>query len=521
MTSGKALFVSLFLTLLLVGCLNDRSPDILPRSSPEAEGVASEGILKFVEAVERSQSEFHSFMFLRHGKVIAEGYWEPYTKDLKNTLYSATKSFSSTAVGFAVSEGKLSVDEPVISFFSDELPDTLSAYHTRLTVKDLLTMSAGQNPIHGTIAGEPNWVKVFWNSPVLHEPGTMFQYNSLCSHMLSAIIQKVTGEKLIDYLTPRLFEPLGITGMDWEEDPQGINTGGWGLRIKTEDMAKFGQLYLQNGIWKSSKILPEEWIEEATSIKIEQAPDLPQSKKDSSDWLQGYCYQFWRCRHNAFRADGANGQFIVVMPDQDAVIAITSETIGGQYGGMQDELNLVWKYLLPAIHETDLPADKKMATALKQKLSSLALPLPEKKDTPDFVNNITGKSFTMEPNKAHFERMSFSITGEICHVTIQAGTDTYQLAFGSSSWAPGETTKSGNSMFTGVRAGSGKLLPIKVAGCYNWTDENKLRLVLRYTETPHSATMICSFDQNKITVELKNSRNPQMIFSLLKGELNE
>ncbi len=520
MDPRKTLLVSLLFTLLLAGCQAESPQDILPRSTPEVEGVSSEGIMQFVEAAEQSHSEFHSFIFLRHGKVIAEGYWEPYTNDLKNTLYSATKSFTSTAVGFAVSEGRLSVDEPVIDFFNNELPDTLSAYHTRIKVKDLLSMSAGENPIHGTIAGEPNWVQVFWDTPVQHEPGTVFQYNSLCSHMLSAIVQKVTGEKLIDYLTPRLFEPLGITGMDWEEDPQEINTGGWGLRIRTEDMAKFGQLYLQKGTWKGAEILPKEWIEEATSVKIEQVPDIPQSRKDSSDWLQGYCYQFWRCRHNAFRADGANGQFIIVMPDQDAVIAITSETIGGQYGGMQEELNLVWQYLLPAIHETELPADTKTATALQKKLSSLAIPLPENNDQ-GFNNNIAGKTFTMEPNKAHLERMTFNINGDTCHVTLYNGEDAFHLAFGSSAWLKGETTKSGNSMFARVRESSGGLSPYKVAGCYSWIDENHLRLALRYLETPHTVTMICSFDRNRISIEMKSSRNPRMAFPLLTGVLDE
>jgi len=146
--------------------------------------------------------------------------------------------------------------------------------------------------------------------------------SSLSLPMASAIVTKVTGQKVIDYLQPRLFEPLGITGEDWETSPQGANTGGWGLRLKTEDMAKFGQLYLQGGKWNGKQILPEAWVKEATTMKIMQDPDAPQGKKDSSDWLQGYCYQMWRCRHNGVRADGAFGQYIIMLPDEDAVIAI-------------------------------------------------------------------------------------------------------------------------------------------------------------------------------------------------------
>jgi CubicO group peptidase (beta-lactamase class C family) len=229
-------------------------------------------------------------MFLRHGKVIAEGWWEPYSPDLRHTLYSTSKSFTSTALGLAVSEGLLSVEDKVISFFPDQLPDTVSAALKAMSVKNLLTMSAGQDPDPTRIipARDTNWVSAFLALPVVDDPGSRFLYNSMATYMLSAIVQKVTGENLIDYLTPRLFEPLGIEGMDWEVDPKGINTGGWGLRLKTTDMAKFGQLYLQQGVWNGQQILPAEWIEEATAAQIEQAPEAPPAVIDSSDWLQGY-----------------------------------------------------------------------------------------------------------------------------------------------------------------------------------------------------------------------------------------
>ena len=167
--------------------------------------------------------------------------------------------------------------------------------------------------------------------------------------MLSAIIQKETGEKVINYLYPRLFRPLGIVGATWEESPQGINCGGWGLYLKTEDLAKMGQFFLQKGKWNDKQLLLESWIEEATTSKIASLPagmrpeNLKMKPKDS-DWLQGYGYQMWRCRHNAVRADGANGQYIIILPEQDAVIAMTANI-----GDMQAEINLIWKYILPAL----------------------------------------------------------------------------------------------------------------------------------------------------------------------------
>src|SRR5688572_26704603 len=205
----------------------------LPRSNPEAESVSSDSIIKFLDAMNNSPHEMHSIMVLRHGKVIAEGWWKPYSAELKHTMYSVSKTFTATAVGFAVAENRLAVNDKVVSFFPAQLPDTVSTNLNELTIKDLLSMSVGQQPdptFIGVTSDAP-WVSTFLRLPVVHRPGTKFLYNSLGTYMLSAIVQKVTGERIVDYLRPRLFQPLGIEGMDWEIDPMGINSGGWGLKI--------------------------------------------------------------------------------------------------------------------------------------------------------------------------------------------------------------------------------------------------------------------------------------------------
>ncbi len=334
--------------------------------------------------------------------------------------------------------------------------------------------------------------------------------------MLSAIVQKVTGQKVIDYLTPRLFNPLEIQGMDWETDPMGINTGGWGLRIKTEDMAKLGQLYLQKGKWNGKQLLPKEWVEEATSIKILQSPDASQPKRDSSDWLQGYCYQFWRSRHNSFRGDGAFGQYILVMPEQDAVIAITAET-----PDMQDELNLVWKYLLPAIKKNKLVLNEIMKARLHKKLSSLALPLPAKSTTSPAVSRISGKAFTIEENENYIKSLSVQFTNSLCYLTLKTDMATYKLGFSSTKWETGETTKPGPYLLAKAKARFVGLPPFKVAGHYNWKDKNTLEMTLRYIESPHTEKIICHFNTNKILVDFQNSISQSNKEETLKGELSK
>ena len=501
------------LILLLHLCATAQTTNALPRSVPELEGVSSEGIAQFLEAAGKSKHEFHSIMMLRHGKVIAEGWWDPYRDDLRHTMYSCSKSFTATAIGFAVSEKRLSVQDKVISFFPDDLPATVSPFLAEMSVKDLLSMSAGQepDPTGMVVSKDSNWVKSFLALPIAHKPGTVFLYNSLCTYVLSAIVQKVTGEKVVDYLTPRLFKPLGIEGMDWETDPRGINVGGWGLRIKTEDMARFGQLFLQKGNWQGRQILPAAWVEEASTLKIVQHPDLPQAKKDSSDWEQGYCYQMWRSRNNAYRGDGAFGQFIIVLPDQDAVIVITSET-----SDMQDEFNLVWKYLFPAIQKDKLPANKTAAEALKQKLSSLALPQNAKTGISPVAKDISGKTYAMSPNEKYIRQVAFQFREDICFLQMKVDTNTFNLTFAAGKWAYGETGRLGPSLVGRAKAHFAGLPPSEVAGSYRWKDEKTLELTLRYIESPHTEIFTCKFDQDNLSIDYQYSFNKSSV-QTLKG----
>lgn len=476
----------------------------LPRSIPEAEGVSSAGITQFIDAVNKTKNEMHSLMILRHGKVVAESWWAPYRADLRHTMYSCSKSFTATAIGFAVAEKKLTVEDKVISFFPNDLPDSISPFLSELKVKHLLSMSVGQpmDPTFSVVSSQTNWVKGFLAVPIEFKPGTKFLYNSLATYMLSAIVQQLTGQKVVDYLKTRLFDPLGITGADWETDPMGINVGGWGLRIKTEDMAKFGQLFLQKGNWQGRQILPSAWVEEASTQKILQHPEWPAARRDSSDWDQGYCYQMWRCRNNAYRGDGAFGQYIIVMPDQDAVIAITSET-----SNMQDELNLVWKYLLPAFQTEKLPLKKSTTTAFKQKLASQKLPLPIRNTSADLIKNINGKSYYFSPNVAYAKNISLQIKEDTCRIQLNMDNETYSLSFGNGKWIPGETMKTGPNLVAGARGHFVGYPASKVAGSYQWKGDSAVELKLRYIESPHTESWTIKFNQDKMSAEVKNSFN--------------
>ncbi len=493
--------ISFALTLQVFFCLHVNAQH-LSHSSPERQGVNSRGIQDFVNATRTSKTEFHSFMLLRHGKVIADGWWNPYSQELRHSLYSCSKSFTATAIGFAINEGKLSLDSKIVSFFPSQVPDTISPNLAQLTVRDALMMSDGQDPEPSYVSADTNWVKSFLAAPIVHKPGTVFLYNSLGTYMLSAIIQKITGQTLLQYLTPRLFKPLGIKNIDWETDLKGINTGGWGLRVKTEDMAKFAQLFLQKGKWQGKQILPLGWAEEASSVKIIQHLDMPEEKRAASDWEQGYAYQMWRCKNNAYRGDGAFGQYMIVMPDQDAVIAITAET-----SDMQGEIDLVWKYLLPAMHQGKLPKNKVDARQLQQTLANLALPAAAKQ-TSNFAQQIDGKTYTLTTEESPFRNIKFNFSNDgNCHVILKGDTATYSLNFGLGSWISDLTNKPGPSLTAGAKEIRAMLVPAKVAGSYTWIDDHRLALTLRYIESPHTEKFVCEFDGNKITLHQTNSVN--------------
>lgn len=460
----------LILTLLCLSC-SDReqhSTDNLPRSTPEQEGVDSEGIIRFLEAIKENKLELHSFMFMRHGKVIAEGWASPFSDSLNHTLYSVTKTFTSTAVGFAVSENLLSVDDKVISFFPESLPDTISPYLEKLSVKHLLSMSTGQDPEPTFSLTDTNCVRTFLAVPIIHEPGSKFHYNSYASYMLSAIVQKVSGQKLYDYLQPRLFEPLAIKNVDWMEDASGINTGGWGLSVKTEDLAKLGQLYLQKGQWNGKQLLPEWWIEEATSKKIEQAPQKTKEEKTGNDWEQGYCYQIWRSMHG-YRADGAYGQYIVVLPKEDMVVAITSHI-----PDMQKMLTLLWKHIIPAVQDKTITLNTENQEKIKELTTALAISVPGGWTESPMEKTITGKTYEILPNEPQLENVKIRFDKDSCILNFQLSTEDQIFNLGKGFWS--------------------------TSGSCFWEDDHTLIVKMMDRQGGGAGDFILKFDDDKISI---------------------
>ena len=451
-----------------------------PSSTPEAEGIPTDAILGFVDGVERQGLDLHGMVLLRHGAVVAEHYWEPYASTYRHMLFSLSKSFTSTAVGLAVGEGRLSIDDHVLDFFPDEAPPNPDARLRAMRVRHLLTMTSGHDPEppRSLREGDENWARGFLGTPLAHDPGTHFVYNSLATYMLSAIVQKLTGQRILDYLGPRIFEPLGIEGPTWQQSPQGIDTGGWGLSVRTPDIARFGQLYLQRGIWQGKRLIAEEWVAQATSRQVPNGPS------ENPDWEQGYGFQFWRCRHDAYRGDGMYGQFCVVMPDHDAVLAITSGV-----NNMQAVLDQVWASLLPAMRQGTLPADSAADARLADRLtprvgSTAASPL---------AAEISGRGYALEENPIGVTGLGFTFSPDGGSITIRAASGDQPARFAYGRWVVED----------GVLAsprGDG-MQPAKVGGRAEWQDGRTLAVQICWPETPYRLTLTCRFEGDQVLVD--------------------
>jgi CubicO group peptidase (beta-lactamase class C family) len=484
----RLLALTLLLSINAAAGAVEEPPFTFPRSAPEAQGVSSAAILAFVEEAEQKLDALHSVMIVRHGQVIAEGWWEPYAADEPHMMFSLSKSFTSTAVGLAVADGKLNVDDPVLQFFPGEAPAEPSANLKAMRVRDLLTMSTGHHDEDiqkFPYQSDESVVKHFLARSVAHKPGTFFVYNTPASYMLSAIVQKVTGQPVVEYLQPRLFEPLGIVNPTWEASRQGVSMGGFGLSIRTEDIARFGQLYLQKGMWQGKQLIPAAWVETATSRLMSNG------SSPSSDWEQGYGYQFWRSRHGFYRGDGAHGQFCLILPQYDAVIAITSGT-----RDMGSVMNLVWDRLVPALKAGTLPADAASNRKLARRLSTLVLRTSSGAATSAVAQTVAGKRYVFDKNAQSIESIALepASSGGGAAIALRISGVEQRIAAAHNAWQKGTLVSSGT--------------PNVVAASGAWTDGDTYTLkVVRY-RTPFATTYQLRFTGDQLFVRAEQNVGP-------------
>ncbi|WAZ19362.1 beta-lactamase family protein [Streptomyces cinnabarinus] len=438
----------------------------LPSSTPASQGVDASGVQSFLDAVEADPDiEPHSLMILRHGRLVASGWWAPYTAGRPQLLYSLSKSFTSAALGLAVAEGLVRLDDPVLSCFPEFDADITDPRSRAMLVRHVASMASGHetDTLDRAHALDPDdLVRGFLLLPPERDPGTVFAYNQPATFTLSAIVQRVSGQFLTDYLRPRLLDPLGIGEVAWQRDRTGRELGFSGLHASTDAVARLGQLHLNGGLWEGRRVLPESWVAEATRCHTANAGG-PMS---GADWRQGYGLQFWMSRHG-YRGDGAYGQYCLVLPEQDAVIAMTSATVG-----MQKLLDLIWTHLLPACGPAPLTSRERADAALAERLAGLALPPAVGKAAPEGWATV---SFGSDGISAE---VSADPEGPV--LALFEDGQRLELRLDPGRWSIAEE-------------------PVPTAVSGGWTDADTVEAEVLFLETPHRLAVTCSLSEHTCT----------------------
>lgn len=458
-------------------------------STPSAQGTDAQGIEAFIDALEATPGiDMHSLIVVRHGAVVAAGWWAPYTPDRLQLLYSLSKSYTSTAAGLAVEDGLLNLDDPVIRYFPELDADVTHPWSRAMLVRHIASMASGHtyDTWDAVVAsGDEEPVRAFLRLAPEQEPGTVFAYNQSATYTLAAIVQRVSGQSLTGYLRRRLLDALGVGPVAWQRDPGGRELGFSGLHATTETIARLGLLYLQRGNWQGRQLLASDWVAEATRPHIGTAswgerPDIP----PTPDWGQGYGYQFWMARHG-YRGDGAYGQYCVVLPEHDTVVAITSQT-----PDMQAVLEAAWEHLLPALAAggttaADARLEARLAHLEVPRPSLAAAPPGQAEEWADVMFKPEGGYCAAQPT---LQAVKVTREGPGWRVSLEEAGGQLAMSLGHDAW-----------VVTEGPVPSGGTLPLACAG--GWEGSSRLRAEVIFLETPHRLVLTCELGDRSFRAE--------------------
>lgn len=475
----------------------------LEHTTPEEVGVDSKVITAFLNEIQEKGLGLQSFTVVCRDKICAQGFFKPYNADMPHVLYSMSKSVTSTAVGFAVDEGLLSLNDRVASFFP-EYTMSKRPFNRMLTVRMLLTMHTDKLITVLDEKGQKDWIANFMGATFMLPPNTMFNYISENTFMLSAIISKVTGMSVLDYLYPRIFEPLGIEKPFWETDGVGNSAGGWGLYMKSEDIAKFFLPYLHDGKWiDGTQIIPKLWVKEATRKQVNSVRD------GYIDNMEGYGYCFWRNPiANSSRADGLFGQRCFLFPDYDALVVLNC-------GEAEDYkiMKVFWKYFPQCFGYAPLPENEEAYNEMCATIDNLAVEdLPATERNTEMEERISGRLIKCKTSEfvsvvtITITQMLYNKPGEINEMKLTFDKD--KLSF---YWKEKEYE---NTIDVGMD-GEYRMSEITLGDLHYhtyskaaWQEDGTLKLWIRPIETAHVRKFIFKFDEDNKSVKITNDMNP-------------
>lgn len=437
---------------------------LLPRSVPSAERMDAKSVMALLDRLEERSVECHSIMVVRHGRVVAEGWWAPFSRDRPHLLYSLTKSFTSIAVGFAIADGLLRLDDRVVDVLDDHVPARVSRRARQLSVHHLLTMTTGHRAdiLEDAWALEPaDLVKGFLRVPPEDPVGTRHAYNNPTSFVLARMVERVTGQSVPDLLDDRLFGPMGAECAEWDRVASGATLGFHGLHLTTEAVAAFGELLLRHGRWRDRQLVPQDWVELATRRHVQTVQT--EDGWRTADWLNGYGYHFWMSRHG-YRADGAMGQYCLVIPEYDLIVAMTAAA-----ADMRAPLDAVWDCVLRGADSAGSSVDDQV---LAERLRRLSLPEVTGDSSPGRSVTAIIDASSGEPVLPHGASVVIDPVDGGWQVRIDTGDTVVNVDVGASEWR--ESAPLGRPV---VAAGAWQGAAF-VADIYVITSPSRVRLVI-------------------------------------------
>ena len=482
----------IFIFLALLPLLLAAQTGDLPRSTPAQEGISTQAVINMMDSLlALPECDIHHVMVVRHGKVVAEMHPTPFRAEDSHTLYSASKTFTSLAIGIAIDENLLRLDDRVMTFFPDKRTNRVSDNMAAMTVRDLLMMASGVAPDWTMRNNSVDWVKDWLAKPVDAKPGTLFQYDSMCTFMLSAIVQRVTGQTMLKYLQKKLFNPMHITVADWETSPDGINTGGWGLRVQAETMAKLGLLLLNKGNWNGEQLVSADYVTAACSRLIDGGA---KETVPPTDGNQGYGYQVWQSKWpGSFRADGAMGQYTVVVPQEDLVVVILGMKLYGH-----EELACIWNQLMPGLKEAPLQPEKKLQKRLDNLCANASLRLPLDKKMSRKKQNIWGMVMSLDPNKHGLKELSIADDGHFRMVLADDTEERIDMGYGQ--WRYSQLNGFPVYSINAINRMQGFAHGFTAAAAYAWTSPTILEVKIHYVDWISGTTFVFDFNKNEVTM---------------------
>lgn len=457
----------------------------IEKIAPTSVGIEPKQMMLMYDSLMNSDlTEIHHVVVMVDGKIAGELHPKPFRAEDRHTLYSVSKTFTAVAVGLAIDDGLLSVEDNLAKFFPEYIKDEVDPRLRDIKIKDMLTMRSGFKTESWMRNSKQHWVEYYLSRPLVAEPGTRYSYDSIETYLLAAVVQKVTGKTVLELLNERIFHPMGVTDVEWELCPDGIITGGWGIYLSAHSQALFGQLLLQQGEWNGKQLVSKQWVKEMMTVHV---------VREAND----YGYQIWLCEYpGAWRADGAFGQYIIIVPQKNMVVVLNQCS---RSKGFPERSN-IWHTVVKNCLNCAVDAKPAELQALKDYEETAQLPVLQGDSINALSKKVAGKTFVLDKNKLGWKSVKFDFEkGKVVLNVVDSEDKTSKIDLGYKKWLTSQLAGYPHYSITAQNRFSGITGPFYTGSCYAWNAGN-LETKIHYVNWITSLKLVFGFQGDEVTI---------------------